>query len=144
MNAESEIRSLFKDWWLGAARMDIDASMAPIAEDIVSYEHVTPLRYRGVDAVRGVCQAGFDLMEGIDGDFSWTVDDLEVRVSGTTAVAWGINRMVVKKGDATTYDSSSRGTWIFELQAEGWKLIHQHQSYPYDPETNRAIMDLQA
>lgn len=144
MSAEREIRVLFEDWWAASARMDIEASMAPIAKDIVSYEHNTPLRYRGVDKVRNVCQIGFDMMAKIDGDFSWTVDDLEIEVSGDLAVAWGINRMVVRKGDAVSYDSSSRGTWVFRKAAHGWKMIHQHQSYPYDPETGKAVMELVA
>lgn len=144
MSAEQEIRDLFKDWWAASARMDIEASMAPIAEDIVSYEHNTPLRYRGVDAVRKVCQTGFDMMRKIDGDFTWTVDDLEIKVSGDLAVAWGINRTVIKGGTAVSYDSSSRGTWVFRKRTDGWKMIHQHQSYPFDPESGKAIMDLQA
>lgn len=34
--------------------------MADIAEDVVSYEHVAPLQYVGVNAVREVCKAGID------------------------------------------------------------------------------------
>jgi len=141
MSAQDEIRELFKNWWAASARMDIEASMAPIATDIVSYEHNTPLRYRGVGAVRAVCQTGFDLMEKIDGDFTWTVDDLQIEVSGDIAAAWGINRMVVRKGGATTYASSSRGSWIFRRRDGAWTLIHQHQSYPFDPATGHAVFD---
>ncbi|MEV4383375.1 hypothetical protein [Streptosporangium sp. NPDC049644] len=55
-----ELRELFRVWFDASERKDLDAQMAPIAEDVVSYEHDTPQEYRGVDTIRQICAAGLD------------------------------------------------------------------------------------
>lgn len=46
--------------------------MEGIAPDVISYEHDAPLEHRGADAVRAVCQGGFDYSEGALG---WDVPE---------------------------------------------------------------------
>jgi len=76
---EQELRELFERWFEASERKDLDASMEPIADDIVSYEHQAPQEYRGIDAVREVCAAGFAYQSG---DFRWDIPDLQIRVCG--------------------------------------------------------------
>jgi ketosteroid isomerase-like protein len=40
--SQDEIRQLHEDWFAASHRKDLDASMAPIAATIVSYEHSAP------------------------------------------------------------------------------------------------------
>lgn len=138
MSTQDEIRAVFDHWAERSATMDLDGSMEVIAPDIVSFEHGIPLVHRGVEEVREECQYGFDAMAKMDGEFSWRVDPLTVIDAGNFAISWGINHMVVTRQDAEVYHSTSRGTWIFERQSLGWRLVHQHQSYPYDPATGKA------
>jgi uncharacterized protein YndB with AHSA1/START domain len=117
-----DILLLFDEWLRDAAAKDLDAVMTKIADDVVSYEHNEPLEYVGADAVRQVCRTGFEFQ----GDnFRWSIPDLRVIVSGDIAVTWGLNHM---KSD--TYDAWSRGTRIFRKIDGGWKMIHQHVSFP--------------
>jgi ketosteroid isomerase-like protein len=121
--AEAEIRALHDAWFAAAAAKDIEGAMAPIHADIVSYEHVAPLVYRGIDAVRAVCQAGFDT----PGFTAWTMPELSIIVRGDVAVTWGINHIVT--GGETVY---SRATRIFQKLDGRWQLVHQHLSFPVD------------
>jgi ketosteroid isomerase-like protein len=132
--AQRELRALFDAWFRAAARKDLEGAMSPIATDVVSYEHEAPLAYRGVDAVRAVCKAGFEHMP--DG-FRWDVPDLEIIVRGDVAVTWGLNRM-----HGPGVELWSRGTRVFRKVAGGWQMIHQHVSFPYDPSTGAAKLDL--
>lgn len=136
---EQEIRALFEQWWRDAAAKDIDRVMAPIADDVISYEHEAPLQYTGSQAVREVCQRGFDVMQG---SFTWTVPDLQVVVRGDLAVTWGLNHMQTLFPDGRRIDQWSRGTRIFRRIDNRWLMIHQHVSYPYDPATGLAQMEL--
>ncbi|PRX50902.1 uncharacterized protein (TIGR02246 family) [Prauserella shujinwangii] len=138
-SAEDEVRALHDDWFGATARKDLAALMAPIADDVVSYEHDAPLRHVGVDAVREVCARGLD---GATGAVSWTVPDLEVLVRDDLAVAWGLNQVRAEAADGTAEESWSRGTRVFQRRDGRWQLIHQHLSFPYDPETGRARTDL--
>ncbi|GAB3962936.1 nuclear transport factor 2 family protein [Spirosoma harenae] len=139
MSAEEEIRQIYKGWFQGTAAKDIDAVMAHIAPDVVSYEHDTPLQYVGIKAVREVCQHGFDVSQG---QLQWDIPDLQILVRDDLAISWGLNHMQVQAPDGSVIDSYSRGTRIFQKRDGEWQMIHQHVSYPYDLETGEAKTDL--
>lgn len=132
--AQREVRALFESWFQASQRKDLDASMTPIAKHVLSYEHEAPLTYRGVDALRATCKAGFEAMP--DG-FRWEVPDLRVIVRGDLAITWGLNRM-----HGPGVEMWSRGTRIFQKIDRRWQLIHQHVSFPFDPGSGAAKLDL--
>jgi ketosteroid isomerase-like protein len=137
--AEEELRKEFADWLAAAAKKDLDAVMQKIEDNVVSYEHDAPLVYNGAAAVREVCRRGFEAMPG---EFNWDIPDLQIIVRDDIAVTWGLNRMRAKQSGQDEFVSWSRGTRIFQRKGDGWKLIHQHVSYPYDPETGEAKLFL--
>ena len=134
-----EIVELHEAWFAAAAAQDLDASMAPISPDIVSYEHTAPLQVTELSAVREECRVGF---ERAGDDFEWTVPDLRVLVRGDLAVAWGLNRMADRHADGTEDVTWSRGTRVFQLIDGRWRMVHQHVSFPVDPATGMAATDL--
>jgi ketosteroid isomerase-like protein len=136
---EQEIRAMFREWMRASSAKDIDGAMKPIAQDIVSYEHEAPLQYLGIDNVRQVCQRGFD---AIPGDFTWNIPDLRVLVRGDIAVTWGLNQMRSQQPGQPPVDTWSRGTRIFRKVGNRWQMIHQHVSFPYDPQTGHAALDV--
>ncbi|GIJ78648.1 conserved hypothetical protein [Micromonospora phaseoli] len=137
---ERELHRLHQRWFAATAAKDLDALMAPIAADVVSYEHDQPLRYVGEAAVRAVCAAGLDAAGA--GDVDWDVPDQTLVVDGDLAVAWGLNRIRVAPPSGPGVQSWSRGTRVFARRDGAWQLIHQHLSYPYDPATGAARTDL--
>lgn len=137
--SEREIIELHEAWFAAAAAKDLDASMAPISPEIVSYEHSAPLQFTDVDAIREECRAGF---ERAAEDFNWTVPELRVLVREDVAVAWGLNRMADRHPDGTEHVTWSRGTRVFQRIGGRWLMIHQHVSFPIDPATGTAATDL--
>ncbi len=137
---EREIRELFDRWFAAAAAKDLDASMEPIASDIVSYEHSTPLQVADIDLIREECAIGFDSQPD---RFVWTVPDLEVIVRGDIAVTWGLNQMSGIGPDGSSSTTWSRGTRVFRKAGGRWQMIHQHVSFPVDPSSGLAAMDLE-
>ena len=137
---EEELRQLHQRWFDSTAHKDLAGLMAPIADDVVSYEHDQPLQHVGVDAVREVCKAGLDAAG--DGTVTWRVPNLNIVVDGDLAVAWGLNHMRMTSADGQVEDSWSRGTRVFQRRNGAWLMTHQHLSYPYDPATGVARTDL--
>ncbi|XVV16226.1 YybH family protein [Actinoplanes sp. CA-131856] len=137
--SEREVRALHRQWFEATAAKDLDGLMGPIAEDVVSYEHVQPLEYAGRDQVREVCAGGLDASAGT---VTWTVPDLTVVVRDDLAVAWGLNRMTAEQADGGVAESWSRGTRIFRKTVQGWEMVHQHVSFPMDPGSGRASIGL--
>jgi uncharacterized protein YndB with AHSA1/START domain/ketosteroid isomerase-like protein len=137
--ADEEIRSLFDAWFEASERKDLDAAMAPIASDIVSYEHSIPLEVRDVESMRAECKTGFDRSGP---EFRWDIPDLRVIVQGDLAVTWGLNRMADYAGGVLQTEMWSRGTRIFRRFEGEWRMIHQHVSFPMDPATGMARFDM--
>ncbi|MEU6942592.1 nuclear transport factor 2 family protein [Streptomyces bacillaris] len=67
---------MHENWFDRTAAKDLDGVMQHIADDIVSYEHDTPLQYMGRDQVREVCRQG---LEWAPGPVTWDVPDMSVR-----------------------------------------------------------------
>ncbi|GAA0221497.1 YybH family protein [Cryptosporangium japonicum] len=133
------VEALHRRWFEATAAKDLDAMMAGIADDVVSYEHEAPLRYVGVDAVREVCATGLDSSTGT---VTWDVPDLKILVRDDLAVAWGLNRMTAEQPDGTVAENWSRGTRVFRRAAGEWRMVHQHVSWPTDAATGEARSDL--
>ncbi len=131
---EEAVREVHRGWFAATADRDLNAIMAHIADDVVSYEHEAPLSHTGADEVREVCRRGLD---SAPDSVTWDVPDLTVLVDGDLAVAWGLNRM--RAGDE---ESWSRGTRVFRRRDGAWVMTHQHVSYPYEPDTGAARTDL--
>jgi len=134
-----EIRALFERWYAASTRKDLDASMAPIAHDVISYEHSMPLEVRDIEAIRAECKIGF---ERSGPDFRWDIPDLKIIVRGDLAVTWGLNRMAEHADGVVRSQMWSRGTRIFQRIDGAWRMIHQHLSFPMDPQTGMARLDL--
>jgi ketosteroid isomerase-like protein len=63
-------------------------------------------------------------------------------VRGDIAVTWGLNRTQVRAPGGPKFETWSRGTRVFQKIDGKWQLIHQHVSFPYDPETGEVRTDL--
>ncbi|UPK74160.1 SgcJ/EcaC family oxidoreductase [Nocardioidaceae bacterium SCSIO 66511] len=134
-----EVRAVQEQWSEQTAAKDLDGLMSAIADDVVSYEHETPLQYVGIDEVRSVCERG---LEAGAGEVSFTVPDQTVVARGDLAVAWGLDRVAVNDAGGDTFEMWSRGTRVFRRNAGSWTMVHQHLSYPLDPQTGAARTDL--
>lgn len=139
-DARQDLVNLHAVWCAAAAAKDLEACMAPIAREVVSYEHSSPLQVTRVEDAREECRRGFEFQG--DG-FSWAVPDLEVRVCGDLGVAWGLNRMAsFDAADGGEQVSWSRGTRVFVREEGRWVMVHQHVSFPVDPDTGMAATGL--
>ncbi|TDC97807.1 nuclear transport factor 2 family protein [Actinomadura sp. 7K507] len=139
-SGEEEVRRVHEDCSRGTAAKDLDALMAGIADDVVSYEHEEPLQYTGVQAVRESCARNLDAAG--DTRVSLDIPDLTILVRDDLAVAWGLNHVQVTEPGKPAADSWSRGTRVFQRRDGAWLMIHQHVSLPYDPSTGEAKPNL--
>ncbi|HEX2316259.1 MAG TPA: nuclear transport factor 2 family protein [Thermomonospora sp.] len=135
-----EVRDVHRRWFDDTATKDLDGMMEAIADDVVSYEHGVPLQYVGIDAVREVCRRGLEAAG--EGTVTLDVPGLEVLVRDDLAVTWGLDHVRVERPDGPPVDSWSRGTRVFRRRDGAWVMIHQHLSYPLDPDTGQARTDL--
>ena len=101
-----EIRALHEEWFRASEQKDLEATMFPIAADVLSYEHETPLVFRGAASVRASCELGFATTPP---GLRWEVPDQRVIIRGDLAITWGLNHM-----HGGNVDLWSRGTRLFQ------------------------------
>lgn len=73
---------------------------------------------------------------------AWSVSESPCSGAPDIAVQWGLNRMRFSAEDGSTGESWSRGTRVFRKGEDGREMVHQHVSYPYEPQTGQARTDL--
>ncbi|MEV0157499.1 nuclear transport factor 2 family protein [Micromonospora sp. NPDC050686] len=110
---------------------------------LVSHEHHSFADTSGVaDAereVRDLHRRWYDATAA--GDLAGLMAPITVLTAGDLAVAWGLNRVLVGEPGGPA-EHWSRGTRVFRRVDGDWRMVHQHVSYPFDPETGRATTDL--
>lgn len=140
-DAKTEILALLRAQEAAVARGDAKAVIAPLDDDLVTYDLPAPLEYRG---------AGEPYAEGLDQWFAtWdgpvTVElaDPTVIVEGDLAVVFGLSRMQGRKKGDGPVDSWNRQTVVLRRTGGDWRIVHEHKSYPTEMDgSGRSATDL--
>jgi uncharacterized protein (TIGR02246 family) len=138
--AEAEIRALVDARVRAVRTGDVDASVADLSPDVMSFDVVGPLRRAGSGDVRERVAQWFGTFSGPIG---YEVRDLRVtagqdvafahylyRVSGSFKAGGGIHMWV-------------RATLGCERVDGRWMVTHAHDSVPFDPTTGKASLDVE-
>ena len=88
IRAAATVRKLIKDRYRAIRAKDADAAIAPIADNVVMFDVLDPLRHTHVDDVRRREQEWFN---SFDGPVRVELKDLVVSADGDTAFAYSLN-----------------------------------------------------
>lgn len=137
---EQQVRSLVEHW-AGAARSgDIEAIMACYAPDVLAFDAIAALQFRGTDEYRSHWETCLQYIR--DGEFILEVHDLGVAVDGTVAFAHYLSRCGCKDEQGNEQAGWMRATVCCRKLGEGWRIAHEHYSAPFDPESCKALTNL--
>lgn len=128
MTAQTEVLNLINLRNQAVSRGDPDAVIAPLADDIVSYDLQPPLQYEGAAArdTDGLRQ----WFATWNGPVRVEMPKPAVRVGDDLAVAHGLSRMRGDKKGGGNTDLWFRTTLILARRDGGWKIVHEHNSVP--------------
>ncbi len=139
-STEQQIQSLIEQWSAAIRDKDLDLIMSYYAPEIVAYDAIVALQFKGIDAYRkhwefclGMCQ----------GPMVFQQRELVVHGDEQFALAHWLNSCGGTDENGTTQSSWMRGTACFKRTAEGWKAVHEHFSAPFDMESGKALFNLQ-
>ena len=140
IRAATTVRRLIEDRYRAIRAKDPDGTMAPVSETAVVFDVLDPLRHANLESVR---QRMHDWFDRFDGPVSVELRDLTVSADGDTAYSHSLNRYSgnFKAGGST--DMWVRHTSCYRLKEQGWQLVHEHLSVPFDPETGTWALDSQ-
>lgn len=110
------------------------------ADDIITFDVLPPLRSHGVDAVAAKTQSWFD---GYDGDIDYDVRELAVTAAGELGFCSYVYHVGGTLVSGNAVDMWARATLCCRRIDGTWRIVHDHESVPFDPETGQAQIGLQ-
>lgn len=135
---ESDVRSLINRWQKAVIAADLDRIMASYAPNILSFDAIMQLQFKGVDAYRKHWQA---CMEMCKGDMIFEIHDLEISAGDDVAFGHYLTRC------GSVAEGQEKASWMRvtvccrRIDAQ-WKIVHEHFSVPFDPQSGKAMFDL--
>ncbi|MFJ4141676.1 YybH family protein [Pseudomonas sp. NPDC089734] len=139
-SAREQIQASLERWSVAVRNKDLEAITAYYHPDVIAFDAIIQLQFKGLEAYRKHWQYCLGLCEG---GMLFEQRDLVIQVDGDVAFAHWLNHcgMVDETGE-------SKGSWMrasagYRLTAEGWKAVHEHFSAPFDMGSGKALFDLQ-
>src|SRR3546814_1835774 len=123
--AEAEIRELVDGWSKAVRALDVDAIMAHYAPEMVAYDAIAALRFRGAEAYRAHWAMCLSMCPG---PMIFEVADMSVAAAGAVAFAYGLTRCGGAGENGEEPDSGMRITACYRRRAGRWKIVHEHFS----------------
>lgn len=138
--SEAEIRALLDSWKAAFLKRDIDAIMAHYAPDVLAFDAILKLQFKGIDAYRKHWEACMSMCSG-----HMVFEIHELGITAADHIAYG--HYVCLCGGTNDKGEEQSG-WMrvsLALRREqgAWKIAHEHFSVPFDPMSGKALFDLQ-
>lgn len=126
---EARIRELTNEWERAVCAKDLDRIMSQYAGDVLAFDAVGTLQFKGAEAYRQHWQKCFEFCQG-EGFFE--ISELGVHASADLAYSHFLNHCggTNEKGEMQT--GWMRGTRCWHRQGNDWKVVHEHFSMPFD------------
>ncbi|MGH7841836.1 MAG: YybH family protein [Candidatus Binataceae bacterium] len=106
--------------------------------DIITYDYIPGLQYVGYKAVHEDLDKFFAGTKDVKGTFA----DIQIETDGTMAVAHSLQHFTWKDKNGVAREAMFRVTNCYHKTNGQWKIFHMHTSFPIDPATGRAQMNL--
>jgi uncharacterized protein (TIGR02246 family) len=137
---EDEIRDMLESWREAAQAKDVERIVSYYAPDILAFDAIGRLQFKGRDAYKTHWEA---CMAMCPGAMIFEIHDLEITAQGDLAFGHYLSRC-----GATGPDGKEKAGWMRATvgcrKVNGkWMVAHEHFSAPFDPESGKALFDLQ-
>ena len=139
-NDEGQIRRLLDDWAKEFRAKDLDGIMAIYAPDILAFDAIAQLQFKGVDAYKKHRETCLSFCQG---PITFEMRDLDVTAGDGVAFSHYLTRCGGTDENGEEKASWMRATVCLRKIDGKWKVVHEHYSAPFDMESGKAMFDLQ-
>ena len=140
MIAERELRDLVEERVRAVRERDSVTLATRPADDIITFDVLPPLHSLGSQATVAHLQAWFD---GYDGPIDYSAHDVQVSAQGDLGFCSFLYHVggTLKTGDQV--NMWVRATLCCRRIDGRWRIVHDHESVPFDPATGHALTSLE-
>jgi uncharacterized protein (TIGR02246 family) len=139
MNSQTQIQNLIETYRQAMMAKDVDKIMTLYADDIVSFDAVKALQFKGKEAYRAHWE---DCMKMCPGPHIFDFQDIRIEASQEIAFAHWLAHCGGTNEKGETQACWMRGSACYRQEAGLWQIVHEHWSAPFDMQTGAALFDL--
>jgi ketosteroid isomerase-like protein len=139
-DSTNRVRQLVLDRVQAVLDRNVDLATAANADDIVTFDALPPLRNAGAGGIRERTESWFD---GYSQGPGYELRDLEVVAGDDVAFAYYLYRVSGTLKNGGVVAMWVRATLGLRKLAGEWRIVHEHDSIPFDPESGRALLDIE-
>lgn len=140
MSATGELQALVKERVRAVREKDVETLAARPAADVVTFDVLPPLSSRGSRATTTHLQEWFD---GYRGRIGYAVHDLQVHAQDDLGFCSFLYHVTGTLTTGDLVDMWVRATLCCRRIDGRWRIVHDHESVPFDPATGRALTALE-
>lgn len=134
--SETEIRNTLEDWAEAVRARDVDRIFTHYAPDILAFDAIAQLQFKGGDAYRKHWET---CMSMCPGPMIFEIHDLQITADADLAFAHALNRCGGTGPDGKEMAGWMRMTSCLRKHDGRWRIVHEHFSAPFDPQSNAAL-----
>ncbi len=127
VSAEQQIRDVLARWADATSTGAQDRVLANHAHDVVIYDVLPPMRYRGAEAYR---RSWEEWQPRTEGEMTFELHDVEVVAGPEVAFAYGLLHCAGSTPGGGSFEDWVRATFCLQKRGERWLVSHQHMSMP--------------
>jgi ketosteroid isomerase-like protein len=133
---EAEIQVLLEGLNNAVCAKDVDRIMVHYATDAVVFDVKPPFQTKGADAWRRTWE---ECLPYFPDSFGIETRDLKINTSGDLGF---VHRLWIPTGVPEDHPARAwlRNTIVCKRNHGRWKIVHDHWSVPFDPETSKAVL----
>ena len=137
---EAQIRARLEDWAEATQSKDLDAVMSHYAPDVVAFDAIAALQFKGREAYRKHWEACLTMCPG---PHIFEIHDLNVATGDDVAFCHFLLHCGATGEDGEEKSGWMRVTVCYRRTNGRWVVVHEHFSSPFDVESGKALLDLQ-
>lgn len=138
-SAETAVRQVLESYMAAFRSANINEIMKLYSPDVVAYDLVAPLQFKGKDAYKRSWEKASSMMQG-----PWYYEPKGLKIYADSDVAYA--HCLAEVG-GTTKDGKKESGWIrhtlgFCKDNDQWLIAHEQMSVPIEMESGKALMSL--
>ncbi|AXJ06494.1 DUF4440 domain-containing protein [Pseudomonas fluorescens] len=138
MSTQAQIQAIIDTYRQAVMTKDVDKVMTLYADDILSFDAIKALQFKGKEAYRAHWVA---CMEMCPGPHIFEFHEIAIETGDNIAFAHWVANCGGTNDKGETQSCWMRATACYRLVGGTWKIAHEHWSAPFDPMTGATLFD---
>ncbi len=139
--AHSELAGLYDGWLAAVRRRDVDTIISFYSEDVVAFDAILALQFKGKQAYRDHWQHCMEYCPMGDKEMVFEMRGMKAESAGDVAFVHALMHCGYKEGEKVEA-SWMRMSAGLRREAGTWKIAHEHFSAPFEMPSGKAMFHL--